>query len=137
MRHLAAEQADGVLLNWVTPGVAAAQAEEQRATAGARATRVVTYARTIVEEAARARLEAEVGGYAAAPKYAANFARLGIDPFATVLPQPGDDGIRSGAAAYTAAVDELVLRVITPTDDVPAYLDFVRLAADAVRPLLA
>ncbi|HEX5857650.1 MAG TPA: LLM class flavin-dependent oxidoreductase [Microbacterium sp.] len=140
MRQLAARDADGVLLNWVTPGVAAQQAAEHRAWAGGRATRVVAYARTVMDAAARGRLESEVAGYASAPKYAANFARLGIGPFDTVLPQPDDTAddasaataIRPGVAAYTAALDELVLRAITPGDDVQGYLDFVRSAADAL-----
>ena len=68
---------------------------------------MVAYARTVVDAAARGRLESEVAGYASAPKYAANFARLGIGPFDTVLPQPQDaadgsapgTGIRAGVTA--------------------------------------
>ncbi|MGC5225421.1 LLM class flavin-dependent oxidoreductase [Micromonospora sp. DT81.3] len=132
MRELAAREADGVLLNWVSPAVAAEQAGQHRDSAGARPGRVVVYARTVVDDAARGRLRSEVAGYASAPKYAANFARLGLDPFETVLPQPGDDDIRPGIVAYTSGVDELVLRAITPDDDVQGYLDFVRRAADAL-----
>ena len=134
MRELAARDADGVLLNWVSPAVAAEQAAQHRAWAGERPTRVVAYARTVVDAAARGRLESEVAGYASAPKYAANFARLGIDPFDTVLPQPDDigAGIRPGVAAYTDAIDELVLRAITEGDDVEDYVDFVRRAAEAI-----
>lgn len=132
MRELGAREGDGVLLNWVTPRVAADQASEQRAVASPRPTRVVAYARTIVDAAARGRLDGEVSRYATSPKYAANFARLGIDPSATLLPQPGDDDIGPGAAAYAASVDELVLRAIVPDDDVRAYLDFVERAADVL-----
>jgi len=133
MRELAARGSDGVLLNWVSPLVAARQAEEHRVWAGDRRTRVVAYARTVVDDAARKRLESEVAGYASAPKYAANFARLGMDPFETVLPQPGGTGIRPGVAAYAEAVDELVLRAITPTEQVEAYIDFVQRAAEALE----
>ena len=139
MRELAARQSDGVLLNWVSPAVAAEQAAQHREWAGPRTTRVVAYARTVVDAAARDRLEAEVAGYASSPKYAANFTRLGIDPLDTVLPQPqdvgGDDsgaGIRPGVAAYTSALDELVLRVITRGEAVQDHLDFVRRAAEAL-----
>lgn len=128
MRRLAAEEAGGVLLNWVTPQVAHEQAETARVQAST-PTRVVAYARTAIDPDARPRLDAEVAGYAAAPNYAANFRRLGIDPLATVLPQPGDTGIRHGVLAYTEHVDELVLRAITVGDEVDGYLDFVRQAA--------
>ncbi|HWI30301.1 MAG TPA: LLM class flavin-dependent oxidoreductase [Microbacterium sp.] len=133
MRELGSREADGVLLNWVTPRVGADQAAEQRELVAPRPTRVVAYARTIVDAAARERLEREVSRYATAPKYAANFVRLGIDPFATVLPQPGDDDIRPGVAAFAAAVDEVVLRAIVPDDDVTSYLDFLEQAAQALE----
>lgn len=132
MRELAARESDGVLLNWVTPRVAAEQASEQRAFASRRQTRVVAYARTIVDPAAEDRLRDEVRRYAGLPNYAANFARLGVDPFATVLPQPGDHEIARGAAAYVRGVDELVLRAITRDDELATYLAFVARAADAL-----
>lgn len=136
MRALAARDADGVLLNWVTPGVAAEQASEHRAivrdAASPPHSRVVAYARTIIDAGARQRLDAEVAGYASVVSYAANFARLGIDASDTVLPRRSDDGLRAGVDAYTASVDELVLRAITPADDVEHYLDFVRRAALAL-----
>lgn len=94
---------------------------------------MVAYARTIIDEGARRRLEAEVAGYASIPSYSANFARLGIAASDTVLPRRADDGISPGVDAYTASVDELVLRAITPDDNVEHYLDFVRRAALALR----
>lgn len=129
MRELAARDAAGVLLNWVTPEVAAKQAATAREQAAPHPTRVIAYARTALDPDARARLDAEVDGYAAAPKYAANFGRLGIDPRHTVLPIEGESGILDRVRQYTAGVDELVLRAITASDDVEAYLDFIERAA--------
>ena len=45
--------------------------------------------------------------------------------------EPGT-GIRAGVTAYANALDELVLRAMTPGDDVRDYLDFVQRAADAL-----
>jgi alkanesulfonate monooxygenase SsuD/methylene tetrahydromethanopterin reductase-like flavin-dependent oxidoreductase (luciferase family) len=131
MRRLGAEQADGVLLSWLTPAVAAEQAEELRALgrdAQGEMPRIALYARAIVDEAARPALEREAAQYGTYPAYAANFARLGIGPIDTTL-APEDVGLAAGAAAYLAAVDELVLRAITPTDSLDDLLAFVDRAA--------
>lgn len=131
MRRLGAEHADGVLLSWLTPDVAAGQADELRAAGRAaqgEAPRVALYARTIVDEAARPVLERESAQYASYPAYAANFARLGIEAIDTTLPGAGGD-LAAGVAAYRSAVDELVLRAITPTGSLDDLLAFVDRAA--------
>jgi alkanesulfonate monooxygenase SsuD/methylene tetrahydromethanopterin reductase-like flavin-dependent oxidoreductase (luciferase family) len=127
MRLLGAEHADGVLLSWLPPDVAAEQAEELRAagrSAQGEAPRIALYARTIVDDAARPALEREAAQYASYPAYAANFARRGIEPMDATLPQPDGD-LRAGVAAYRGAVDELVLRAITPTGSIEDLLAFV------------
>lgn len=117
MRRLGAELADGVLLNWLTPVAATAATAEQRAAAVelGRAPgdgRVVTYVRTIADEAARPALELEAHRYEQVPAYAANFARLGTGAL--------DATISSAArlADYLAddVADEVVLRAITPAN---------------------
>ncbi|HEY8281843.1 MAG TPA: LLM class flavin-dependent oxidoreductase [Leifsonia sp.] len=131
MRRLGAEHADGVLLSWLTPAVAGEQVAELRA-AGKEAQgelpRIALYARAIVDEAARPVLEREAAQYGSYPAYAANFARLGIAPIDTTLP-PADGDLASGVAAYRVAVDELVLRAITPTGSLDDLLAFVDRAA--------
>ena len=100
-----AEHADGVLLSWLTPAVAAEQAEELRALgrdAQGEMPRIALYARTIVDEAARPVLEREAAQYGTYPAYAANFARLGIGPIDTTL-APEDVGLAAGVAPYRAA----------------------------------
>lgn len=133
MRQVAAEVADGALLSWLTPRVAAQQAEQIRDAADSGY--VALYARTAVDLVAFARRDEEALRYASYPAYAANFERLGIDPLDTVLPARGDEGIAPGVAAYTAVVDELVLRAITPTETLDEHLRFVesaRVALDAL-----
>jgi len=129
MRRLAAESSDGPLLSWLTPRAAAEQAGEARAVSPD--TRVVLYARAAVDPAAHAALAEEAARYAAIPSYAANLARLGVDASDTVLPQPGDDGIAAGTLRYSASVDELVLRAVTPEPAVESYLRFVGEASAA------
>ncbi len=129
MRQLAAGGADGLLLSWLTPAVAAAHATEARAIAAD--THVALYARTSVDDEGRVRRDAEADRYGTYPAYAANFSRLGIGPRETVLPLPGAS-LAVGAARYLAAVDELVLRAIPARDEPAAYGEFVRAAARAL-----
>lgn len=130
MRRLAAELADGVLLNWLTPAAAALATAEQRA-AAARAGRppergrVVTYVRTIADEAARPALELEAHRYEQVPAYAANFARLGAGALdatistASRLADYLDDGI----------ADEVVVRAITPANSLAELERFAETTA--------
>ena len=120
-RALAARIADGILFNWLSPAAADEAMADLRRDAGGRAVRGILYARTIAEPAARPALEAEAARYAGYPSYAANFARLGIDPMATTI-----DLGEPAATDVFAAVDELVLRAVTPTgtaDELARLLD--------------
>jgi alkanesulfonate monooxygenase SsuD/methylene tetrahydromethanopterin reductase-like flavin-dependent oxidoreductase (luciferase family) len=132
MRRLAAEHADGALLSWLTPAVAAEQAAELREAglaAQGEAPRSALYVRAIVDEAARPVLEREAAQYASYPAYAANFGRLGVDAIDTTLPPAGGD-LATGVEAYRGAVDEVVLRAITPTGSLDELLSFVDRAAE-------
>lgn len=122
MRRLAAERADGVLFNWLTPAAAARAHSELRDTAGERAVRSVLYVRTITDEGARSALEREADRYAAVPSYAANFDRLGIRAIDATMDGP------SGLRAFDV-VDEIVLRAVTPTGSLEELERFVEDAA--------
>jgi len=130
MRRLGAQHADGILLNWVTPQIAREQRDQARAVAPA--ARTIVYARTALDEASVARMRREADAYGAVPKYAANFARLGVSPIDTTLPRPGRS-LAEGVEAYAAAADELVLRAITAGDDAAAVIRFVEAGADVAR----
>lgn len=132
MRRLAAQRAHGALLSWLTPAIAAAQATQLRAASPDGSAYAALYARTAVDPAAHDRRDSEAHRYAGYPAYAANFARLGMAPLDTVLPLPEDDGIGPGVTAYTAGVDELVLRAITPSDTIDDYLRFIEGARAAL-----
>lgn len=124
MRRLAAEASDGVLLSWLTPDAAAAQAAEAHAVAPS--THVALYVRAAADAAALPRLETEADRYAGYPQYAANLARLGVRAGETVI-RPDDfaDGIRR----HREGVDELVLRAIVAAETVAAYEGFVQAVA--------
>lgn len=130
MRQLAAEKADGALLSWLTPPVAAAQAVEFHEIAPDG--HVSLYSRTAVDPSGIPRRDAEAIAYAGFPAYKANYARLGMDPYGTLLPQPGDESIAPGAEAYRAGVDELVLRAMTGGDTTDDYVRFTEAAGAAL-----
>lgn len=123
MRRLAAERADGVLLNWLTPEAAAATTVELRQRAGARPVRSVLYVRTIVDPAARPLLVGESERYEQVPSYAANFARLGIRAIDATI----DDA--RGLIAYDGTVDEIVVRAITPSGSLAEFEHLVETTA--------
>lgn len=120
MRRAGAEASDGLLLSWLTPDLAARQAEEARAIAPA--AHVALYVRAAADPSAVAALRTETDRYAGYPAYSANFARLGITAFDTTV-SPGDADER--VAAYRTAVDEVVLRAITADETVDSYERFV------------
>lgn len=124
MRRRGAEASDGVLLSWLTPGLAERQASEAHDLAPS--AHIALYVRAALEPAAAGRLEEETARYASYPAYAANFARLGIAAADTVVVS---DGAGATVAAYRASVDEVVLRAITRGDDTAAYLRFIEAAA--------
>ncbi|WP_127794658.1 LLM class flavin-dependent oxidoreductase [Agromyces sp. LHK192] len=135
MRRLAAERADGVLLNWLVPDAAAEAMRDLRrdATAreaDARAVRGILYVRTIVDDAALPELEAEAGRYASFPSYAANFERQGVRAIDATL--QGGPARPERLDAYRVA-DELVLRAITPTGSLAELERFAEVAAGWLR----
>ncbi|WP_350348711.1 LLM class flavin-dependent oxidoreductase [Agromyces sp. G08B096] len=126
LRRLAAERADGVLLNWLTPAGAESAMADLRRDAGERRARGILYVRTIVDDASRPALEQEAARYARIPAYAANLERQGAQAMDATLTSA------DGLAAYDI-VDELVLRAITPTGSLDELVDFAEAAASWVE----
>ncbi|WP_214466513.1 LLM class flavin-dependent oxidoreductase [Microbacterium flavescens] len=125
MRRLGAEASDGLLLSWLTPEIAARQAEEGHALAPA--VHVAVYVRSALDPAALPRLDRETAAYASYPAYAANFERLGIAAADTTV----GPGQRERLSAYRAAADEVVLRAITAGEQAEDYLRFIEAVAAA------
>lgn len=134
MRQLGAEQSNGLLFNWLTPRFARETTEEMRSRATAVGNVPVesaTYVRTALGNEALPRLEEEAARYTAIPSYGANFLRLGISAMETAV--SGDTGpdIVEGVSAFDGTVDHVVVRAITPTDDLDHYLRLL----EAIAPL--
>jgi alkanesulfonate monooxygenase SsuD/methylene tetrahydromethanopterin reductase-like flavin-dependent oxidoreductase (luciferase family) len=134
MRQLAAEHADGLLLNWLTPAEAHTQAvlaAEQAHAAGRPAPQVAIYVRTAVDPASDGVLAAEASRYAQVPGYAANFARLEIAPIEATI--NSSSAVRDRVAEYEAATGEVVVRLVVPGE--PTLEDALRIL-DAVHPAI-
>ncbi len=136
MRRLAAEEADGVLWNWLTPPAAAAAMGELRDQGGA-GPRGILYVRTTADADARGALEAEAARYDSYPGYAANFERLGVRAIDTTIAATDEGSLVAGATAFREAVDELVLRAVVAEASLTAYRRFIDRAAAAVAALSA
>lgn len=131
MRRLAAEIADGVLLDWPTPTYARAvsrEIERAAATVGRPRPTVAGYVFTALGTAARERLRAEAEHYGAVPAYAAHFERMDAAPMDVAVAGDTPEQIRYGLSAFDAALDETVVRATVGTDTVDAYLEVVAAA---------
>jgi alkanesulfonate monooxygenase SsuD/methylene tetrahydromethanopterin reductase-like flavin-dependent oxidoreductase (luciferase family) len=133
MVQLAAEEADGVLLNWLTPGAAARSTEAIRADAGNRTPRAIAYVRVAFGDGALRRLESEALRYESFPQYAAHFDRMGVRAIDTCVEGPTAAAIQAGLSTFGAVVDETVVRAITGEESTGAYLALARAAAPPDR----
>lgn len=130
MRRLAATASDGVLLNWLTPSIAASTAAgfRREASSAGRRGHTALYVRTAIDASARPSLQQQAALYAGIPAYARNFEALGITPLDAAIGP--DDPVEERLSAYRAAVDEVVVRVLTADSSERSYLDVVRRLAD-------
>ena len=129
MRRMAAEIADGVLFNWLTPTAAADAMRDLRRDAAGREVRGVLYIRTAMTVDARGALRAEAERYGSYPAYAANFERIGASAIETTIDGTAPGALAARVGEYEQHVDEVVLRVITAEQTLDAYLEFVELVA--------
>ena len=107
---------------WLTPD--AARRQSARGSSAASDAHVALYVRTALDPATHRRLHVEKHRYASIPSYAANFARQRAHVDETVL-DAGSHPIADQLGRYRAAVDEVVLRAITP-DGQPGGLHRLR-----------
>jgi alkanesulfonate monooxygenase SsuD/methylene tetrahydromethanopterin reductase-like flavin-dependent oxidoreductase (luciferase family) len=131
MCRLAGEVADGVLLNWVTPEYARRSGDLVREGAGAArrpVPKIFAYVRFAIGSAAHERLRAEAARYAAIVAYGANFERMGVKPETTAIAVHTAEEVAPALAKWRGAVDEVVLRAITPADTVDDHLALLRAA---------
>lgn len=133
MRHLAAAEADGLLMNWLDPASAKAAADEfhrDAAAAGKPESTLAVYVRVSIGDAAGRKLREEADRYGRIPGYAANFARLGIRATDAAIAADSAEELRERLQPYLSAVDEVVARLITANDRPEEYVEIV----DAIAP---
>lgn len=132
MRRLAAEVADGVLLDWPTPAYAAACVDEiayAAAAAGRARPTVGGYVFTALGAAALRRLETDARYYGAVPAYAAHFDRMGADPLDATAGGRTPEEVQRALAAFDVAWDETVVRATVESDTADAHLSLLTAAA--------
>lgn len=134
MCRLAGSEADGVLLNWLTPQWARRSIEWVRDgadRAGRPMPRTMAYVRVARGPEAMARLQSEATGYEAIPHYSAHFERMGTPAVGTAITGETPEDIQRGLAAWDGVVDEVIVRAVTAHDAVEDVLDLV----EAARPI--
>jgi alkanesulfonate monooxygenase SsuD/methylene tetrahydromethanopterin reductase-like flavin-dependent oxidoreductase (luciferase family) len=132
LRKLGAELADGLLLSWLTPHATAdAMADLRRdaAAAGREGVRGVLYTRTAVEPDGLRNMVAEAARYQSYPAYAANFERIGAKAMDTTIYEKEHDRLMFRISQYTDSVDEIVLRAITGSNSLDAYIRVLETAS--------
>jgi alkanesulfonate monooxygenase SsuD/methylene tetrahydromethanopterin reductase-like flavin-dependent oxidoreductase (luciferase family) len=131
MCEVGGEAADGVLLNWLTPGylpILARLSTEAARAAGRPKPWIGAYVRVALAGPAEARLRAEAERYERYPAYAAHFRRMGVRAIETCV--VGDaEQIEAGLNAFPSDADEIVVRAIAADETFDAYLQVLRAGA--------
>jgi alkanesulfonate monooxygenase SsuD/methylene tetrahydromethanopterin reductase-like flavin-dependent oxidoreductase (luciferase family) len=133
MCRLAGEEADGVLLNWLTPQFAqqsAAWVREAAEQRGRATPRIMAYVRVTQGAEGYSRLEHEAERYAGIPHYARHFNRMGVAAIETAITGDTSDEIQAGLATWNGIVDEIVVRVISGQDT----FEWVHAVLEAAQP---
>jgi alkanesulfonate monooxygenase SsuD/methylene tetrahydromethanopterin reductase-like flavin-dependent oxidoreductase (luciferase family) len=132
IRKLGAEVADGLLLSWLTPLAAAetmADLRRDAAAAGREGVRGILYTRTAVEADGLRNMVAESARYQSISAYAANFDRIGAKAMDTTIYEKDHDRLAFRVSQYTDIVDEIVLRAITGSNSLDAYIRVLETAS--------
>lgn len=132
--RVAAEVADGLLIDWPVPAharVVAGQVARAAAAAGVPRPPVLGYVFTGIGATARRRLRAEADHYGAIPAYAAHFARMGVAADDAHVHGDTAARVRHRLTAFGAALDETVVRATVGDDTPAAYLEVLSAAAPA------
>lgn len=131
MCELAGREADGVILNWLTPAAApglAARIHVGAKGVGRSGAEVVAYVRTACHPAAGKRLQREAASYESYPAYSRHFARMGVRAIETTV-NGNSETISARFKAFSPAVDEVVARAIARDDSLAGYLAVVSAVA--------
>ncbi|MGH2533944.1 MAG: LLM class flavin-dependent oxidoreductase [Thermomicrobiales bacterium] len=132
MCRLAGEDADGALLNWLTPEMARATSERIRSAAAVNdrlSPFVAGYVRTALGEASRSRLRDEATRYERIPQYARHFEAMGVSGVDTSIIGENREALQAALRLFDATLNETVVRAITPEETAKYYVALARAAA--------
>ena len=136
MRRLAAERADGVLLNWLTPEAAASRHEEMRSirkeTGSDRPFLTAAFIRVAIGDAAIKILRHEASKYESFPQYGKHFAEMGVGAFETAVSASSVEEAAGGLVPFLDALDHAVLRCVVGAEDDASYLELVEVGRQAL-----
>lgn len=128
MIALAAQDADAVLLNWLTSRQARLSTGEIRRQQGDRhQCEVIAYVRVALPDGFE-QLAGEGDRYAAIPAYARHFARMQAQPLDTCAYGTKED-IQTKLAAFDQSLDETVVRAVSGRETLDAYMGILKAAA--------
>ena len=133
MVDLTGRVADAALFNWLTPNAASESSAALALAAGDRDVEPIAYVRVGFGPGSPARVVEEAGRYEAIPAYADHFERTGVRAVETCVIGESPEAIQSGLAAFEGSVHEIVVRAITGSETLDAYLSLARASAPAVK----
>ncbi|MBV8714575.1 MAG: LLM class flavin-dependent oxidoreductase [Chloroflexi bacterium] len=135
MCELAGREADGVLLNAVTPAYARESAdriaEAARRAGRAASPRVYVLVSVGLGEAAAAVQQRAGAFYGQLPAYREHFKRMGVEPDQVLLAARTESELREQLAQWSGVVDEAVVGVVLTRDD-PGEAEAILRAAQKV-----
>lgn len=129
MRRLAAEHADGVLLNWLTPEFAS-QSQQEMAEIRQHSGQTdpflsAAFVRVAIGERAIERLRHEASKYESFPSYGKHFAEMGVSAFDTAVAASTIEEAADGLVPFLHKFDHPVLRCVVAEEDDDAYLQLI------------
>lgn len=137
MRRLAAEYANGVLLNWLTPDAAAdrrAELQAIRRDAGiSDPFMTAAFVRVAIGDKAIDRLRHEAEKYESFPSYGKHFAEMGVGAFETAVAATTIDEAADGLVPFIRSLDHAVLRCVVDEETDENYLQLVEAGRLALR----
>ncbi len=132
MCRLAGEEADGVLLNWLTPEYArtlTSIVDASAAAAGRKPPERYAYVRVALGPDATAKLAREAAFYSGIPAYAAHFARMGVTPIDASIAVDTPDALQTALDVWDGVLDQVVVRAVTAHDTAEEFLALASAAA--------
>jgi alkanesulfonate monooxygenase SsuD/methylene tetrahydromethanopterin reductase-like flavin-dependent oxidoreductase (luciferase family) len=129
MTALGGFNANGSLLNWLTPEYAAKSAKLVRdaaSSAGRPETHIAAYVRVALGREALSALKTESDRYGGYPQYARNFSRMGVSAFDTTVYGESAEALQPKLAEFERQVDEVVIRAIVANDQSSDYLELLQ-----------